>query len=250
MREADRTASTVDAGEIGRFDALADGWWDPSGPMKPLHGMNPVRLGFIREQAISHFGRDRAAIMPLEGLAAVDVGCGGGILSEPLARMGAAVTGVDPAERNIGVARAHAARMELDIRYVAGTIEGLAGAGERYDLVTALEVVEHVADRPAFLDALAAAAKPGGLVILSTLNRTLRSYAAAIIGAEVILRWLPRGTHDWQKFVRPEELERELDEAGLRPLETRGMVPDPLRGGWRLSGDTAVNYILAATKPA
>lgn len=243
-----RHASTVDAAEIGRFDALAATWWDPDGPMKPLHGMNPVRLGFIRDQAALHFGIDARQMMPLRGLDVVDVGCGGGLLSEPLARMGATVTGLDPATQNIAAAKAHAARMELTIRYLPTTIEDVVAGGERFDIVMALEVVEHVADVPAFLAALSAALKPGGLLVMSTLNRSLRAYAAAIIGAEYVLRWLPKGTHDWNKFVRPDELANALEGAGLRVTDTRGMVPDPLRGGWRLSRDTAVNYIVAATK--
>jgi 2-polyprenyl-6-hydroxyphenyl methylase/3-demethylubiquinone-9 3-methyltransferase len=243
-------ATTVDADEIARFDALAATWWDPNGPMKPLHGMNPVRLAFIREQVIAHFGLAASGVALLKGFSVADVGCGGGLLSEPLARMGASVTGLDPAERNIGIAMAHARQMELDIRYLPTTIEALVANGERFDMVTALEVVEHVADVPAFLAALSAAVKPGGLVIMSTLNRSFRAFAAAIIGAEYILRWLPKGTHSWEKFVRPEELGAGLERAGLTVLSTRGMVPDPLRGGWRLSSDTAVNYIVAAAKPA
>ncbi len=246
---ANTGATTVDDGEIARFDALAETWWDANGPMKPLHGMNPVRLGFIREQVITHFGLAASGVALLKGFTVADVGCGGGLLSEPLARMGAAVTGLDPAERNIGIAKAHARQMELDIRYLPTTIEALVADGERFDMVTALEVVEHVADVPAFLGALSAAVKPGGLVIVSTLNRSLRAYAAAIIGAEYILRWLPKGTHSWEKFVRPEELREGLEQAGLSVIETRGMVPDPLRGAWRLSSDTAVNYIVSASKP-
>ncbi|MGL4438941.1 MAG: bifunctional 2-polyprenyl-6-hydroxyphenol methylase/3-demethylubiquinol 3-O-methyltransferase UbiG [Bosea sp. (in: a-proteobacteria)] len=248
MRKVRTTTSTVDAGEVGRFDALASTWWDPDGPMKPLHGMNPVRLGFIRDQAAAHFGIEPRQMSPLAGLDVADVGCGGGLLSEPLARMGARVTGLDPATQNIAAAKAHAARMELDIRYLPTTIEDVVAQGERFDMITALEVVEHVADVPAFLEALSAALKPGGLIIMSTLNRSLRAYAAAIIGAEYILRWLPKGTHDWNKFVRPVELQEGLEDAGLRMIETRGMVPDPLKGGWRLSRDTAVNYIVAAEK--
>lgn len=248
MRKATTTASTVDADEISRFDALAATWWDPDGPMKPLHGMNPVRLGFIRDQAMAHFGIEARQMSALSGLDVADVGCGGGLLSEPLARMGARVTGLDPATQNIVIAKAHAARMELDIRYLPTTIEAVVADGERFDIITALEVVEHVADVPAFLEALSAALRPGGLIIMSTLNRSLRSYAVAIIGAEYILRWLPKGTHDWNKFIRPAELEAGLADAGLSVIETRGMVPDPLQGGWRLSRDTAVNYIVAARK--
>jgi 2-polyprenyl-6-hydroxyphenyl methylase / 3-demethylubiquinone-9 3-methyltransferase len=242
-------ATTIDAGEVGRFDALAETWWDPDGPMKPLHGMNPVRLSFIREQAISHFGLDRRAIQPLAGLRVADVGCGAGLLSEPLARMGGEVTGIDPSERNIAVAQRHAAAAELDIRYLSSSLETVVASGERFDLITALEVVEHVADVPAFTAAVAEALKPGGLAILSTLNRSLRSYAVAIIGAEHLLRWLPVGTHDWRKFLRPAELEGALSAAGLAVLDTQGMVPAPFSGGWRLSQDTAVNYIVAAGKP-
>lgn len=249
IRKARDVASTVDEAEIGRFDALAATWWDPDGPMKPLHGMNPVRLGFIRDQAEAHFGIAPRQMSPLKGLDVADVGCGGGLLSEPLARMGARVTGLDPATRNIAAAKAHATRMELDIRYLPTSIEDVVAKGERFDMITALEVVEHVADVPAFLEALSAALKPEGLLIMSTLNRSLRAYAAAIIGAEYILRWLPKGTHDWNKFVRPAELEAGLTDAGLCVTETRGMVPDPLGGGWRLSRDTAVNYIAAAKKP-
>lgn len=243
------TAGSVDAAEIGRFDALAETWWDPKGPMKPLHAMNPVRLGFIREQAIAQFRLDEKSVTPLKGLDVVDVGCGGGLLSEPLARMGARVTGLDPAARNVAVAKAHAERVELDIRYRSETIEAIVAEGARFDIVCALEVVEHVAHVPSFLAALAEATKPGGLVVMSTLNRSLRAFAAAIIGAEYLLRWLPKGTHDWEKFVRPEELREGLERAGLAVLDMRGMVPDPLRGGWRLADDMAVNYIVAARRP-
>ena len=246
---AGRPTASVDPGEIRRFDALASTWWDPNGPMKPLHGMNPVRLGFIRQQALAHFGRDEADIAALSGLSVADVGCGGGLLAEPMARMGACVSGFDPATRNIEIAKAHAALMELDIDYRAIAIEDAVAAGERFDLVTALEVVEHVADVASFLGSLAAALKPGGLLVMSTLNRTLRAHAAAIIGAEYLLRWLPVGTHDWEKFVTPEELTRGLERAGLHVVERKGMVPDLLRGGWRLSRDMAVNYIVSAGNP-
>jgi 2-polyprenyl-6-hydroxyphenyl methylase/3-demethylubiquinone-9 3-methyltransferase len=242
-------SSTVDAAEVARFDALAATWWDENGPMRPLHAMNPARLGFIRTQALAHFQPAHGAL-PLAGLKVADVGCGGGLLSEPLARMGGAVTGVDPAERNIAVASAHAEAMGLSIRYRATTIEALAAEGERFDLITALEVIEHVSDPAAFLAALFEATRPGGLVVLSTLNRSKRAFAAAIVGAEYLLRWLPVGTHDWNKFIRPEELEGLLEDAGFRPLELKGMVPDLFGSGFRLSDDTAVNYILAAARPA
>jgi 2-polyprenyl-6-hydroxyphenyl methylase/3-demethylubiquinone-9 3-methyltransferase len=241
-------ASTVDPAEVRRFDAMSADWWNPDGVMKPLHAMNPVRLGFIRAQIDSHFGVDPGSAAPLAGRRVVDVGCGGGLLSEPMARLGAQVVGLDPAAGNITVAVAHAETMGLSIDYRAETIEAVAARGERFDLVLALEVVEHVADVPAFIRALTLAAKPGGLVILSTLNRTLRSFGAAIIGAEYVLRWLPVGTHDWEKFVTPDELDRHLRAAGLNPLDRAGMVPDLMRGGWRLSSDTAVNYIVSARR--
>lgn len=240
--------ASLDAEEVRRFAAMAADWWNPDGVMKPLHAMNPVRLSFIRRCAEEHYGLDPRAIAPFAGLSAVDVGCGGGILSEPVARLGARVTGLDPAEANIAVARAHAGEMGLDIDYRAETIEQATARGELFDIVLALEVVEHVADVPAFVRGLGRAAKPGGLVFVSTLNRTLRSFAAAIVGAEYILRWLPVGTHDWDKFVRPDELERHLLAADLAPSEMAGMVPDIVNRGWRLSSDMAVNYIACAVR--
>jgi 2-polyprenyl-6-hydroxyphenyl methylase / 3-demethylubiquinone-9 3-methyltransferase len=247
-QSAARTDATVDGDEVRRFNDLASTWWDVKGPMKPLHAMNPTRLSFIRECAVEHFGLDGKALNPLKGLTAVDVGCGGGLLSEPMARMGAAVTGLDPAVSNIEVARGHAESMGLDIDYRPETIEAAVARGERFDIVLALEVIEHVADVPVFVRALSNAAKPGALVFVSTLNRSLRAYAAAIIGAEYVLRWLPVGTHDWNKFVRPDELEQHLFAADLAPSEMRGMVPDLLAGGWRLSSDMAVNYIACAVR--
>jgi 2-polyprenyl-6-hydroxyphenyl methylase/3-demethylubiquinone-9 3-methyltransferase len=241
-------ATTVDPAEVSRFDRMASDWWNPNGVMKPLHAMNPVRLGFIRDQIDEHFGVEPRSLLPLAGKRVVDVGCGGGLLSEPMARLGAQVTGLDPAGGNIAVAKAHAHSMGLAIDYRAETIEEVAARGERFDIVLALEVVEHVADVPAFLRALAQATRPGGLVVMSTLNRTLRSFGAAIVGAEYVLRWLPVGTHDWEKFVTPDELERGLLAQDLAPLNTAGMVPDILRGGWRLSSDTAVNYIVSAVR--
>lgn len=248
-RAAGPTAGSVDPAEIARFGKLAAQWWDPDGPMKPLHRMNPTRLAFIREQALTHFARP-SGLGALKGLSAVDVGCGAGLLSEPMARMGASVTGLDPAPENIAAAKAHAEAAGLTVDYRAETIEALMANGARFDIVLALEVVEHVNDPAGFIRTLAEAARPGGLVILSTLNRSLRSYAAAIVGAEYVMRWLPVGTHDWQKFVRPEELETLLEDAGLEVVATHGMVPDLMAGGFRLSSDTAVNYITAAVKAA
>ena len=239
-------AGSVDETEVARFDAQAETWWDPEGPMRVLHRFNPVRLGYIRDLTCGHFGRDPKAPFALEGLSLVDVGCGGGVLSEPLARLGASVTGLDPAQNNIAVAKAHAQAEGVDVDYRAQTIEAVVEAGERFDVVLAMEVVEHVADRQGFLKTVCAAAKPGGLVFAATINRTLRSFALAIVGAEYMLRWLPRGTHDWDKFVRPDELSHDLAAGGARVFDTAGVVFDPLNASWRKSRDTAINYMVAA----
>jgi 2-polyprenyl-6-hydroxyphenyl methylase/3-demethylubiquinone-9 3-methyltransferase len=240
--------SSVDPGEIKRFERLASTWWEPEGPMRALHAMNPARLCWIRDQVVRHFARDPREISVLDGLAALDIGCGGGLLSEPLARLGAAVTGIDPAAENVAVARHHAERCGLTIDYRAETVEEVAGRLESFDIVLAMEVVEHVADVAAFMTACARVLKPGGLLLMSTLNRTLRSFALAIVGAEYVLQWLPRGTHSWDKFLTPGELAAEMKRAGLRPSEAQGLFFDPLRWEWRLSRDTAVNYVLAARK--
>jgi 2-polyprenyl-6-hydroxyphenyl methylase/3-demethylubiquinone-9 3-methyltransferase len=237
---------TVDPAEVARFDRLAREWWDPNGPMRPLHKLNPVRLGYVRDEACAHFGRDGRAPQPLNGLSVLDVGCGGGILSEPLARLGGAVTGLDPAPANLSVARLHAERAGLSIDYRGETVEAVRDRGERFDLVLAMEVVEHVPDVPAFVAACAATVKPGGLLLMATINRTLRAFALAIVGAEYVLRWLPRGTHQWEKFVTPQELADAVEEAGLAMLDTRGVVYNPLTDQWTLSRDTAVNYMVAA----
>jgi 2-polyprenyl-6-hydroxyphenyl methylase/3-demethylubiquinone-9 3-methyltransferase len=241
-------ASSVDPGELATFKATAADWWNPTGPFKPLHALGPVRLGYIREHLIRHFGRDARAAQPLEGLTLADIGCGGGLLCEPLARLGAAVTGIDPLAESIDVARQHAAGQGLHVRYLTGGAEDLAAQGESFDAIVSMEVVEHVPDLSAFIGSCAAAVKPGGIVLLSTLNRTLKSYAMAIIGAEYVLRWLPKGTHHWEKFVKPEELAHAVRAAGLAVVETRGCVYRPLTGEWRQSGDTDVNYFMAAKK--
>ncbi|MFV0473585.1 MAG: bifunctional 2-polyprenyl-6-hydroxyphenol methylase/3-demethylubiquinol 3-O-methyltransferase UbiG [Pikeienuella sp.] len=244
-------SATVDAAEIAKFAAMAAEWWDPKGKFRPLHAMNPCRIEYIAGQIAAEFGRDRRAPRPLDGLSLVDIGCGGGLAAEPMARLGADVTGLDAAGESLGVARAHAAEGGLSIDYREETAEETAARGARFDVALALEVVEHVADIPAFLDAIGALLKPGGLVILSTLNRTPESFAAAIIGAERVLRWLPPGTHDWRKFPAPKELETALAGAGLEVVDAAGMVPDPLRGDWRLSRrNLRVNYIMTALKPA
>jgi 2-polyprenyl-6-hydroxyphenyl methylase / 3-demethylubiquinone-9 3-methyltransferase len=238
---------THDSGEIARFNALAADWWNPNGPMKPLHRLNPVRLGFVKEAFAGHFGRDPRAMRPFEGLNLLDIGCGAGLLSEPLARLGFAVTGIDLAEENIAVARAHAEAGGLSIDYRATPIEALPAEGQ-FDAVTLLEVVEHVPDVEGFVREAALRLRPGGMLIASTLNRTLKAYALAILGAEYVLRWLPVGTHDWNKFVTPDELDRHFEAAGLIPEKRTGMVFNPLGNEWRLSGDCDVNYLASATK--
>lgn len=247
---ASQTGSTIDAAEVARFDAMARTWWDPKGPMAVLHKFNPVRLGFVKDLACERFGRDPKSLRALEGLALVDIGCGGGVLSEPLARLGAEVTGLDPAPTNIAVARAHAERGGLAIDYRETTIESLVAEGRRFDIVLAMEVVEHVADVEAFVAACCAAVKPGGLLVMATLNRTLKSYALAIVGAEYVLRWLPRGTHDWEKFVTPEELEAAIARNGLELGESTGVAYNPFTDRWSASRDMDVNYMLAAGRPA
>ena len=251
MNESDVVRSeTVDPAEAARFAALAREWWDPTGKFRTLHKFNPVRLRYIRDVAARHFGRDPKGPGALAGLRVLDIGCGGGLLAEPLARLGADVLGADPARRNIEVARLHAAEQGLAIDYRCASAEALDAAGERFDIVLAMEVVEHVADLDLFVETCGRMTKPGGLVVVATLNRTLRAFALAIVGAEYVLGWLPRGTHDWRKFVTPDELCATLRRAGLMPLRTDGVVYHPLADEWRLSDDTAVNYMVAAEKPA
>lgn len=245
-----QTAASIDPAEIARFSALAAEWWDPRGKFRPLHKFNPVRLGFIRDRIAGHFGRDTTAGAPLHDLRLLDIGCGGGLVSEPMARLGAAVTGADAGERNIGVARLHAAESGLAIDYRCTSAEDLAAAGERFDVVLALEVVEHVADLPGFLMACGSMVKPGGLLIAATLNRTPKSFALGIVAAEYILGWVPRGTHDWKKFVRPHELAGGLRNAGLTLKEVAGVSYDPLSDRWRVGADTGVNYMMVALKTA
>jgi 2-polyprenyl-6-hydroxyphenyl methylase/3-demethylubiquinone-9 3-methyltransferase len=240
----------VDKAEVERFGALAAEWWDPRGKFRPLHQINPARLGFLRETLLSHTGRDGRAVRPLTGLRILDIGCGGGLIAEPLARLGASVTGVDPSSENIETARQHAAAQGLAIDYVAGTSDTLAAGGLRFDCVVALEVIEHVPDVPEFLRSCADLIEPGGLIALSTLNRTAKSFALGIVAAEYVLGWLPRGTHQWQRFVAPAELRRALTSAGLIPHAPRGMSYSPVSGMWGLNDDCEVNYLMAADKPA
>ena len=241
---------TVDEAELARFAALASQWWDPRGKMAPLHKFNPVRLGYVRDAACRHFERDAKRLDCLKGLRVLDIGCGGGILSEPLARLGAEVVGADPAEANIEAARLHASDGGVAVDYRATTAEALADAGERFDVVLAMEVVEHVADVNLFVKLTGAMVKPGGLMIAATINRTLKSFALAIVGAEYVLRWLPRGTHQWDKFVTPNELEIALELAGLRVVDDAGVIYNPLADRWSLAKDTDVNYMLTAERTA
>lgn len=241
---------SIDAEEVERFSALAESWWDPKGSMAPLHRLNPARLGFLRQALAAHFDRDARSLRPFQGLRMLDIGCGGGLISEPLARLGAVVTGIDAAEANIAVARAHARGAELDIDYRQASAEELSAAGERFDAVLALEVVEHVADLDAFLEAAAMLVPPGGAFVASTLNRTPKSLLFAILGAEYVLGWLPRGTHRWDRFLRPSELAAALRRRGVQVREIRGLVYDPLAGEWRLGRDLGVNYLVFAARPA
>ena len=241
--------STVDQGEIDKFSAMADDWWDPDGKFKPLHQLNETRLKFIRQRSCRHFGRDDDRLDPFDGLSVLDVGCGGGLISEPMARLGGAVTGLDAAPANIEVARLHAAASGLAIDYRCATAEEEAEAGRQYDLVLALEIIEHVADVGTFLSSLGQVVRPGGALFLSTLNRTAKAYLLAIVGAEYLLRWLPRGTHDWQRFVKPSELTRPLRQNGLKVGALSGLVYNPLADRWHLDErDLDVNYILFAAK--
>jgi len=241
-------ASTVDEAEVERFSRHAADWWDARGPMAALHKFNPVRIAYIRDQAAACFGRDPKKLDCLRGLRMLDIGCGGGILSEPLARLGAHMVGADPAEENIEAARDHAEESGVAVDYRAVTAEDLAEAGERFDVVLAMEVVEHVTDVELFVATCASMVKPGGLLIAATLNRTLKSFALAIVGAEYVLRWVPRGTHRWDKFVTPHELERAIENCGLRVIGERGVIYNPFADRWQLSSDMDVNYMLAAVK--
>lgn len=241
---------TIDPSEVERFGALASEWWDPNGKFRPLHALNPVRLTYIRDHLCRQFGRDAREAGSLAGLTVLDIGCGGGLLCEPLARLGASVTGIDPAEESIAAARQHARGEALDIAYLASRAEDVAAEGTVFDAVLTMEVVEHVPDVPAFLALCAGLVRPGGLMLLSTINRTLKSYALAIIGAEYVLRWLPVGTHQWDRFVTPTELASGLQAAGLGVLDSAGVMYNPLAGQWQVASDTDVNYMMAARRPA
>ena len=241
--------TTVDAAEVAKFEAMAAEWWDPAGKFRPLHQMNPCRLDYITRQISAEYGRDLTRPLPFAGLRILDIGCGGGRLSEPMARLGAVVVGADAAPRNIPVARIHAEQSGLTIDYRHTTAEALAAAGERFDVVLNREVVEHVADPLAYLTACHDLLKPGGLMICSTLNRNAKSFALAIVGAEWVMRWLPKGTHDWQKFITPDELYDLIRRAGLEPVDRKGMVFNPVSWRWSLSErDLSVNYVTASIR--
>ncbi|HET7409226.1 MAG TPA: bifunctional 2-polyprenyl-6-hydroxyphenol methylase/3-demethylubiquinol 3-O-methyltransferase UbiG [Paracoccaceae bacterium] len=250
MSGIERGAGTVDPREIARFNAMAARWWDPDGPLKPLHALNPCRLGYIVDQITAQHGRDPKARRALDGLRVLDIGCGGGLLTEPMARLGAEVMGADAGAENIAAAKAHARQTGLEIDYRVTTAEALAVAGEDFDVVLNMEVIEHVADPRGYLDACARLVRPGGLMLTSTINRTAKAWAMAVVGAERVLRWLPPGTHDWRKFVTPDELFAMLSRAGLTPVDRKGFVFDPLGWSWLVSEtDLDVNYVTAAVRP-
>jgi 2-polyprenyl-6-hydroxyphenyl methylase / 3-demethylubiquinone-9 3-methyltransferase len=246
MAEAART--TIDQAEVERFSAMAAEWWNPQGKFRPLHKFNPVRLAYIRDQVAARFDRDPQAARPFEGLRFLDIGCGGGLLCEPMARLGAEVVGVDPSETNIEVAKLHAAESRVTIDYRASTAEELADAGEKFDVVLNMEVVEHVADVGLFVARCAEMVKPGGIMFVATINRTLKALGLAIVGAEYVLRWLPKGTHQYDKLVRPEELEKALADAGMAIIDRTGVTYNPLADRWQQSRDMDVNYMLLAEK--
>lgn len=248
MTEAAKT--TIDQSEVDRFSAMAAEWWSPTGKFRPLHKFNPVRIEYIRDKVSAHFGRDPRAHQPLSGLRVLDIGCGGGLLSEPVARMGASVVGADASEKNIGIARTHAEQSGVAVDYRAVTAEQLAADGEQFDVVLNMEVVEHVADVAFFMETCASLVKPGGLMFVATINRTLKAAALAIVGAEYVLRWLPRGTHQYEKLVRPEEIEAPLGVGGMTVTERTGVFFNPLQNQWNLSKDMDVNYMMLAEKRA
>lgn len=246
---ASSATHSIDPGEVSRFSAMAGEWWDANGPMRPLHRLNPVRLGYIKERVARHFDRDPARSRVLDGLRILDIGCGAGLVSEPLCRMGATVTGIDPSPEIIAAARLHAREGDLAIDYRATTAEALVAAGESFDVVLMLEVVEHVADVPAFVASVGALVRPGGIVVASTINRTLKSFALAIVGAEYVLRWLPPGTHSYDKLVTPDELAAAFSAAGLEPVDETGVMYVPVADRFRLTSDMDVNYMMAAVRP-
>ena len=243
--------TTVDPSEIAKFEAMAAEWWDPNGKFKPLHMLNPCRLDYITSQIAAEFDRDLKTAGAFAGLRILDIGCGGGLLAEPMARLGADVVGADAAERNIPVAQVHAEQSGLTIDYRHTTAEDMAAAGEQFDVVLNMEVVEHVADPLSYLTACRQLLKPGGLHICSTINRNPKSFMMAIVGAEHVMRWLPKGTHEWSKFITPDELFDLIRDAGLDPVDRKGFVFNPITWSWKLSDrDVSVNYVTASLNPA
>ncbi len=242
--------SSVDVHEIEHFSRMAEAWWDVKGAFRPLHMMNPMRISYIRDVIVQHYSREKDILRPLQGLNVMDIGCGGGLVSEPMARLGANMTSIDASEKNIGIASAHAALSELVIDYRCTNAEDLAAQGKQYDVVLALEIIEHVADIQVFMDACVALTTSGGVCIMSTLNRTAKSFGMAIVGAEYVLRWLPKGTHHWGKFIRPSELAEYAERAGFVTPEFMGMVYQPFSQQWRLDAkDLDVNYMMVTKKP-
>jgi 2-polyprenyl-6-hydroxyphenyl methylase/3-demethylubiquinone-9 3-methyltransferase len=241
-----RASASVDPAEVARFEAIAAEWWDAKGKFAPLHRFNPTRLSFLKDSLVRHFDRDPRTARPLDGLTILDVGCGGGLVAEPMARLGATVTAIDAGAATIAAAKSHARTMGVPIDYRVATVEELEAEGARFDAVLALEVIEHVAAPEIFLATCARMLKPHGAVAVATLNRTARSFLLAIVGAEYVLRWLPPGTHDWTRFVRPSELDGMLATAGLGVIARTGITYNPLRDRWSLSADTGVNYMVLA----
>jgi 2-polyprenyl-6-hydroxyphenyl methylase / 3-demethylubiquinone-9 3-methyltransferase len=244
------TETTINADEIAKFSAMADDWWDPTGDFKPLHKFNPVRLAYIRDCALQHFSRSQTDRRPLEGLTVLDIGCGGGLLTEPLTRLGATVTGIDAGAKNIAVAKVHAEKSGLAIAYRETTSEAVAAEGTKFDIVLNMEVVEHVDNVPLYMKSCAYLVAPGGLLFSATINRTARALALAKFGAEYVLRWLPRGTHDWNKFLTPDELKALITRNGLRIADETGVVFHPLADEWRKSRDMGINYMVLAERAA
>lgn len=251
-------SDSIDPSEIEKFSRIAEEWWDLNGKFKPLHKINPVRVGYISTNAVKkqasrilepdNTAKDSAIIHPLKGLHFLDIGCGGGLLSEPMAQLGATVTAIDASEKNIQIARLHAQKSGLDIKYLCTSVEELAASGAQFDVVLNMEVIEHVADVAGFMEASCKLLKPGGVMFLATLNRTIKSFAFAIVGAEYVLGWLPRGTHNWEKFLKPSEVNAYLEKNAIRVEEITGITFSPLKDEWHTSSDIAVNYMLMAVK--
>ncbi len=249
-KNSNPAASTLDPEEIARFSAIADEWWDPDGKFRPLHEIGPPRLGFFRKEICQHFLKDETDGNALKGLTLIDIGCGGGLIAEPMARQGAKVTAIDPGENNINAASIHAEANQIEIDYRCCRAEDVVKQQETFDIVLCLEVVEHVPNVPAFVELISQLVAPGGLLIMSTINRTNKAFALAIVGAEYILKWLPKGTHQWARFVTPDELKNALKTSGLTPRGTSGLVFSPFKGTWSISDDCSVNYFQTASRSA